>query len=58
VGKSEKKTTLGSRKHSWVGNIIIHHKEMGQGGVDRVGLAYYREKWKEFVNTLMNHRVP
>jgi hypothetical protein len=32
--------------------------EIGWGGVDWIGLAQDREKWKALVNAVMNLRVP
>jgi hypothetical protein len=32
--------------------------EIGWGGVDRIGLAQDRDKWRDLVNEVMNLRVP
>jgi hypothetical protein len=32
--------------------------EIGWGGVDLIGLAQHRDKWKVLVNAVMNLRVP
>jgi hypothetical protein len=32
--------------------------EIGWGGVDWIGLAQDRDKWRTLVNAVMNHRVP
>jgi hypothetical protein len=32
--------------------------EMRWGGVDQIGLAMDRDKWRALVNAVMNHRVP
>jgi hypothetical protein len=33
-------------------------REMGWGGVDWIGLAQDRNKWRAFVKAVMNIRVP
>jgi hypothetical protein len=33
-------------------------REMGLGGVDWIGLAQDKDKWRALVNTEMNLRVP
>jgi hypothetical protein len=32
--------------------------EIWWGGIDWIGLAQERDKWRAFVNTVMNFRVP
>jgi hypothetical protein len=32
--------------------------EIGWGGVDRIGLAQDRDKWRALVNSIMKLRVP
>jgi hypothetical protein len=32
--------------------------EIGWGGVDWIGLAQDRYKWRALVNAVINHRVP
>jgi hypothetical protein len=41
-----------------VDNIRIDHGEIGWSGVDWIGLAQDRDKWKALVNAVMNLRVP
>jgi hypothetical protein len=36
----------------------MHLGEIGWGGVDWTGLAQDRDKWRAFVNVVMNIRVP
>jgi hypothetical protein len=46
VGKPEGKRPLGRARRRWVDNIKIHLLEIGWGGVDWIGLAQDRDKWK------------
>jgi hypothetical protein len=39
-------------------NIKIDLLEIGRGGVDWIGLAQDRDKWRALVNAVMNLRVP
>jgi hypothetical protein len=48
---------LGRPRHRWVNNIKMDLLEIGCGGVDWIGLAYDRDKWRAFVNAVMNVRV-
>jgi hypothetical protein len=41
-----------------VDNIEMDLVEIGWGGVDWIGLAQYRDKWRDLVNAVMNPRVP
>jgi hypothetical protein len=56
VGKPEGKRPLGRPRHRWVDNIKMNLLEIGWGGVDWIGLAQDRDKWKALVNAVMNHR--
>jgi hypothetical protein len=53
VGKPEGKRPLGRPRRRWV-----DLSEIGWGGVDWIGLAQDREKWRALVNAVMNLRVP
>jgi hypothetical protein len=53
VGKPEGKRALGRPGRGWVNSI-----EIGWGGVDWIGLAQDRDKWRGLVNAVMNLRVP
>jgi hypothetical protein len=57
VGKPERKRPLGRPIHRWVDNIKMDLVEVGCGGVDWIGLAQARNKWRALVNTVMNLRV-
>jgi hypothetical protein len=39
-------------------NIKVDLGKIGLSGVDRIGLAQDRDKWKALVNTIMNLWVP
>jgi hypothetical protein len=54
VGKPEGKIPLGRPRRRWVDDIKMDHLEIGWGGVDSIGLAQDRGKWR----ALMNLRVP
>jgi hypothetical protein len=58
VGKSEKKLPLGRARRRWVDNIKMDLLEIGWGGLDWIGLAQERDKWRALVNAVMNLRVP
>jgi hypothetical protein len=58
VGKPEEKKPLGRPRHRWVDNIKMDLLEIGCGGVDWIGLAQDRDKWRVLVNAVMNLRVP
>jgi hypothetical protein len=58
VGTPEGKRPLGRPKHRWVDNIKIDLLEIGLGGVDWIGLAQDKDKWRALVNAVMNLRVP
>jgi hypothetical protein len=58
VGKPEGKRALGRSRCRWVDNIKIDLLDIGWGGVDWIGLAQDRDKWRAPVNAGMNLRVP
>jgi hypothetical protein len=58
VGKPGGKRALGRPRRRWVDNIIMDLLEIDWGGVDRIGLAQDRDKWRALVNAVMNLRVP
>jgi len=57
VGKPEGKRPLGRRRHRWEDNIKMDLQEVGGVG-DWMELAQDRDRWRAFVNTVMNLRVP
>jgi hypothetical protein len=58
VGKPEGERPRGRPRRRWVDNIKIYLLEIGWGGVDWIGLAQDRDKWRALVNAFMNLRVP
>jgi hypothetical protein len=58
VGEPEGKRPLGRPKRTWVDNIKIDLLEIRWDGVDWIGLAQDRDKWRAHVNAVMNLRVP
>jgi hypothetical protein len=58
VGNPERKRPLGRPRCRWVDNIKMDLLEIGWGGVDWIGLAQDRDKWRVLVNAVMNLRVP
>jgi hypothetical protein len=58
VGKPEGMRPLGRPRHRWEDNIKMDLLEIGWGGVDWIGLAQDRDKWRALMNTVMNLRVP
>jgi hypothetical protein len=58
VGKPERKRPLGRPRRRWVDNIRMDLGEVGWGGVDWIGLAQDRNRWRALVNLVLNHRVP
>jgi hypothetical protein len=58
VGKPETKRPLGRPRRRWVDNIKIDLREVGWDGVDWIDLAQDRDRWRAYVNAVMNLRVP
>ena len=57
VGKPEGKRPLGRPRCRWEDNIKMDLQEVGGGGGDWMELAQDRDRWRAFVNTVMNFRV-
>jgi hypothetical protein len=49
---------IGRSRRRWEDNIQMHLGEIGWNGVDWLGLAQDRDKWRALVNVIMNLRVP
>jgi hypothetical protein len=57
VGKPEGKRLLGRPRRRWKVGIRMDLREIGWGGVDRIGLAQDRDRWRAVVSAMMNLRV-
>jgi hypothetical protein len=49
---------LGRHRHRWEDNIKMYLQEVGWGGTDWIDMAQDRDRWRAFVNAVMNLRVP
>jgi hypothetical protein len=58
VGRPEERGPLGRPRRRWEGNIKVDLRETGFGDVDWIHWAQDRDRWRAFVNTVMNLRFP
>ena len=58
VGKPEGKGPLGRPRHRGEDNIKMDLQEVRYGSMDWIELAQGRDRWRAFVNKVMNLRVP
>jgi hypothetical protein len=58
VGRPERKRLLEMPSRRWEDNIKIDIREIGIDGANWIRLAQDRVRWRAFVNTVMNLRVP
>jgi CRISPR/Cas system-associated protein Cas7 (RAMP superfamily) len=56
VGKPEGKRPLGRPRRRWESNIKMDLQDVGCGGMDWIGLAEDRDRWRALVNAVMNLR--
>jgi hypothetical protein len=57
VGKPEGKRPLGRPRRRWVNNIKMDLREVGWDVRDWIDLAQDRDRWRAYVNAVMNLRV-
>jgi hypothetical protein len=57
LGEPEGKRQLGRPRPIWEDNIRMDLQEVGCGGMDWIELAQDRDRWRAFVNAVMNLRV-
>jgi hypothetical protein len=57
-GKQEGKRPLGRPRHRWVDNIKMDLIEVKLDGRDWIDLAQDRDRWRVYVNAVMNLGVP
>jgi hypothetical protein len=48
----------GRPRRRWLDNIMMDLVDVGWGGVDWIGLAQDRDKWRALVNSTLSLRVP
>jgi hypothetical protein len=58
VGMPEGKRPLGRPRRRWEDNIKVDLRETGIDGANWIQLDQDRVRWRAFVNTVMNLRVP
>jgi hypothetical protein len=58
VGRPEGKRLLGRHRRRWENNIKLDLREIVIDGAKWIQLAQDRVRWRAFVNTVMNLRVP
>jgi hypothetical protein len=58
VGRPEGKRPRGRPRRRWQDNIKMDLRKIGIDGANWIRLAQDRVQWQDFVNTVMNLRVP
>jgi hypothetical protein len=58
VGKPERKRPLGSPRGRWKDNSKMNLQKVECGDMDLMELSLDRDRWRTFVNVVMNLRVP
>jgi hypothetical protein len=56
VGKPEGKRPLERSRYRWANNIKLDLAEIGLSGVNCIGVAQDRDKWRAVVNAVRNLR--
>jgi hypothetical protein len=58
VGRPGGKRPLARPRRRWESNIKLELREIIIGGANWIRLAQDRVQWRDFLNTVMNLRVP
>jgi hypothetical protein len=58
VGKPEGKRPLGRPRFRWADNIKMDLREVGCDGRDWIDLAQDRDRWRAYVNAVVNLQFP
>jgi hypothetical protein len=58
IGNPERKRPLGRPRGRWKDNIKMDLQKVGYGDTNLMELALDRDRWRAFVNAVMNLRVP
>jgi hypothetical protein len=58
VGKPGGKSPLVRPRRGWVDNIKMDLQDIAWGGMDWIGLAQDRVRWRALVNAVLYFRVP
>jgi hypothetical protein len=56
--EARRQETTGKTRHRWEDNIKMDLREIGIDGANWIWLSQDRVQWRDFVNTVMNLRVP
>jgi hypothetical protein len=56
-GNLRERDHWGDPRRRWEDNIRMDLQEVGCGGMDWIGLAQDRDRWRAIVNAIMNIRV-
>jgi hypothetical protein len=58
VKRADGKSPLRRPRRRWEDNIKMDLLEVGWGGMELIDLAQDRDRWRTFVDAVMNLRVP
>jgi hypothetical protein len=58
MGKHKGNRSLEKPRPRWEDNIRMDLQEVGCEGVDWISVAQFRDRWRAFVNAVMNFWVP